>query len=167
MNAGSQLRWTSSKASTTSQASILKTVSRFKTRFLRFLDTQKQLLATLWHIVFSEEMKKNPKKLSTSGWDIGKVKAHPTTGFSRTNGSQHVLLLGVTHLDLPMQKHPNALMLSYLSQGDNSVQSLPPREAPRSKPISRGAENSTSNALQEPSDAEHLLNIITVMSPPT
>jgi hypothetical protein len=103
----------------------------------------------LAHIVFPKEMKEFPHKLSASGWDIGQVKSHPTTGFSGTNDSRHVLPLSVEHLDLRMQKHTNALVLAYLLQDENSVKKLPPRI--------------TSQGL----DAEHLLRIINKMIPPT
>ena len=39
------------------------------------------------HVVFPEEMKEFPHKLSSSGWDIARTKGHPTTGFSGTNDS--------------------------------------------------------------------------------
>ncbi len=38
----------------------------------------------LSHIVFSKAMKEFPHKLSASGWDLGAIKSHPTTGFSGT-----------------------------------------------------------------------------------
>ncbi|KAF2007622.1 hypothetical protein P154DRAFT_593169 [Amniculicola lignicola CBS 123094] len=103
----------------------------------------------LAHIVFPKEIKEFPYKLSASGWDIGQVKSYPTTGFSGTNDSRHVLPLNVEHLDLHMQKHTNALVLAYLLGDENAVEILPPRLA------SQG------------SDAEHLLNTINNMIPPT
>ncbi|KAK8872627.1 Nit-4-like protein [Apiospora arundinis] len=60
--------------------------------------------------VFAREMKEFPRKLSTSGWDLGKVKKHPTTGFSGTNDSRYILLLTVTQLDQAEQRHTNALV---------------------------------------------------------
>lgn len=102
----------------------------------------------LAHIVFPKEMKEFPHKLSASGWDIGQVKSHPTTGFSGTNDSRHVLPLSVEHLDIRTQKHTNALVLAYLLQEENSVEILPPRTA------------------SQDSDAEHLLNVINNLSPP-
>ncbi|KAI1763802.1 hypothetical protein GGR53DRAFT_466937 [Hypoxylon sp. FL1150] len=79
----------------------------------------------LGHIVFPKEVKEFPYKLSASGWDIGKAKAHCTTGFSGTNDSRKLLPLDVEHLDLPSQKHTNALVLEYLLQPENSVILLP------------------------------------------
>jgi hypothetical protein len=81
----------------------------------------------LTHIVFPKEMREFPHKLSASGWDIGQVKAHPTTGFSGTNDSRHVLPLSVKQLDLPEQKHTNALVLDYLLQPENSIRRMPQR----------------------------------------
>lgn len=79
----------------------------------------------LSHIVFPKEMKEFPHKLSASGWDIGKIKDHPTTAFSGTSDSQALLPLDVTYLDLPNQQHTNALVLDYLLQAENSVAFLP------------------------------------------
>ncbi|KAI1266298.1 hypothetical protein F5Y18DRAFT_435235 [Xylariaceae sp. FL1019] len=79
----------------------------------------------LQHIVFPKEAKEFPYKLSASGWDIGKTKAHYTTGFSGTNDARDVLPLDVKHLDLPSQSHTNALVLEYLLQPENSVLLLP------------------------------------------
>ena len=101
----------------------------------------------LAHIVFPKEMKEFPHKLSASGWDIGQIKNHPTTGFSGTNDSRKVLPLGVEHLDLREQKHTNALVLEYLLQPENSVALMPPRREAFS------------------SDAELLLAMVTKMEP--
>ena len=57
----------------------------------------------LSHFVFPREMKEFPQKISASGWDIGAIKTHPTTGFSETNDTLHLLPLAVNHLDLPSQ----------------------------------------------------------------
>ncbi|KAK0958647.1 hypothetical protein LTR54_018502, partial [Friedmanniomyces endolithicus] len=79
----------------------------------------------LANIVFPKEMKEFPYKLSASGWDIGKCKALPTTGFSGTNDSREVLPLFVEQIDLPAQKHTNALVLDYLLLDENSVSEIP------------------------------------------
>lgn len=79
----------------------------------------------LSRIVFPKEMKEFPDKLSASGWDIGKLKAKPTTGFSGTSDSQIVLPLDVDHLDLEEQKHTNALVLGYLLRPENTVEQMP------------------------------------------
>ncbi|KAI0404731.1 hypothetical protein F4802DRAFT_218327 [Xylaria palmicola] len=83
----------------------------------------------LGHVVFPKEMKEFPFKLSASGWDIGKSKAHYTTGFSGTNDSRKVLPLDMKNLDLPSQNHTNALVLEYLLQPENLVLPLPERAA--------------------------------------
>lgn len=103
----------------------------------------------LAHIVFPKEMREFPHKLSASGWDLGEVKAHPTTGFSGTNDSRKVLPLEVEQLDLEDQKHTNALVLEYLLQPENSVELMPLHRE------------------EDKSVAETLLNIITKMDPPT
>ncbi|KAI0836018.1 hypothetical protein F5Y06DRAFT_275036 [Hypoxylon sp. FL0890] len=103
----------------------------------------------LAHIVFPKEMKEFPHKLSASGWDIGEVKTHPTTGFSGTNDSRKVLPLDVEQLDLEAQKHTNALVLENLLMPENSVALMPPRQD------------------VDGSIAEMLLDVITKMDPPT
>ncbi|KAI9824844.1 MAG: hypothetical protein M1819_000796 [Sarea resinae] len=99
----------------------------------------------LSRLVFPKEMKEFPQKLSASGWDLGQIKPHPTTGFSGTNDSRHLLPLSVHHLDLPTQKHTNALVLEYLLRDENSVELLPRGDAPTG------------------SDAELLLSTVTKM----
>ncbi|KAJ2996092.1 hypothetical protein NUW58_g1080 [Xylaria curta] len=101
----------------------------------------------LSHCVFPKEMKEFPFKLSASGWDIGKIKKFPTTGFSGTNDSRAVLPLSVEQLDLPEQMHTNALVLEYLLRRENSVELMP-------------------RANQNISDAKMLLDIVVRMSPP-
>ncbi|KAH6951038.1 hypothetical protein BKA56DRAFT_506057, partial [Ilyonectria sp. MPI-CAGE-AT-0026] len=46
-------------------------------------------------MVFAKESKEFPYKLSASGWDLGKKKSDPMTGFSRTNDSRYILPLGI------------------------------------------------------------------------
>lgn len=79
----------------------------------------------LARIVFAKEMREFPHKLSASGWDLARTKCHPTTGFSGTNDSHHVLPLDIKQLDLPSQKHTNALVMEYLLQSENSVAMMP------------------------------------------
>ena len=78
----------------------------------------------LSRVVFPREMKQFPYKLSASGWDLAKQKRQPLTGFSGTNDSKHVLPLSITALDLPEQRHTNALVLSYLLREENRVLEL-------------------------------------------
>ncbi|KAK5994206.1 hypothetical protein PT974_07649 [Cladobotryum mycophilum] len=75
----------------------------------------------LAHIVFPKEMREFPQKLSASGWDIGQQKTHPTTGFSGTNDSRHLLPLDMKQLDLEDQLHTNALVLEQLLRSENTV----------------------------------------------
>ena len=77
--------------------------------------------------VFAKEMKQFPHKISASGWDLGQIKTHVTTGFSGTNDSRDILPLSVSQLDLPAQRHTNALVLECLLQDGNSVHLLPCR----------------------------------------
>lgn len=81
----------------------------------------------LSHFVFPKEMKEFPYKVSASGWDVGAIKSHPTTGFSGTKDTLHILPLTVSHVDLPGQKHTDALVLGYLLQDETSVELLPTR----------------------------------------
>lgn len=97
----------------------------------------------LSYLVFPKQLKQFPKKLSASGWDLAIEKPHPTTGFSGTNDTLHLLPLDIKHLDLPSQHHTNAQVLSYLLMDETSVETLPVRK--------------TGVAI---SDGEHLLNFI-------
>ncbi|PGH26547.1 hypothetical protein AJ80_01861 [Polytolypa hystricis UAMH7299] len=65
----------------------------------------------LSHIVFPTEMREFPHKLSSSGWNIAREKAHPTTGFSGTNDSRYILLLSIQQRDLDEQRGTNAQQL--------------------------------------------------------
>ncbi|KAF8861162.1 hypothetical protein BDZ45DRAFT_671975 [Acephala macrosclerotiorum] len=78
----------------------------------------------LSEILFPREVGEFTKKLCASGWDIGKKKGHPTTGFSGTNDSKYVLPLSIGHLDLPQQKHTNASVLNCLLRPENSVREI-------------------------------------------
>lgn len=107
----------------------------------------------LQHIVFPKHMKEFPKKLTASGWDLGAVKTHPTTGFSGTIDSRKVLPLDVSYLDLKEQKHTNAHVLEYLLRPENSVIPLPSRRVD----LRNGVQV---DAYSQPSDAEALLKVI-------
>ncbi|KAI6407953.1 hypothetical protein MCOR23_001607 [Pyricularia oryzae] len=48
-------------------------------------------------------------------------------GFSGTNDARELFPLSVTHLDLPSQKHINALVLNYLLKDDNHMSLIPHR----------------------------------------
>ncbi|CAE7010177.1 hypothetical protein PTT_16828 [Pyrenophora teres f. teres 0-1] len=96
----------------------------------------------LSYLVFPKQLKQFPKKLSASGWDLAVQKAHPTTGFSGTNDTRHMLPLSIEQLDLPTQHHTNAQVLSYLLMDETLVENLPAR------------------AIESGSDGEHLLSFI-------
>ncbi|KAI0551021.1 hypothetical protein F4679DRAFT_572663 [Xylaria curta] len=98
--------------------------------------------------VFPKEMKEFPSKLSASGWDIGKIKTLPATGFSGTNDSRALLPLNINQLDIAEQQHTNALVLEYLLRQENSVALLP------------------SSVEQEVSDAKMILDMVIRMDPP-
>lgn len=106
----------------------------------------------LQHVVFPKHMREFPKKLTASGWDLGAVKTHPTTGFSGTIDSRKVLPLDVSYLDLPNQKHTSARVLEYLLRPENGVILLPPRTIVHRE--------DSCNATTRESDAEELLRVI-------
>jgi len=106
----------------------------------------------LSHLVFQKYMKEFPHKISASGWDLGQVKTKPTTGFSGTIDSRHLLPLDVYHLDLDRQKHTNALVLKHILQPENSVHVLPSR-------------NTSSQDGSHLSNADQLLKSVKVMHP--
>jgi hypothetical protein len=98
----------------------------------------------LSRLVFPKEIRQFTSKLSASGWDLGAVKTNPTTGFSGTKDTMHLLPLAVKHLDLPSQSHISALVLGYLLD-TSSVELLPPRD--------------------EITDAEHILKAVVNCKP--
>lgn len=104
----------------------------------------------LSHLVFPKEMREFPHKLSASGWDIGRRKTHPTTGFSGTNDSRVTLPLSVKQLDLPDQAHTNAMVLGYLLRPENSISLMGQR----------------SKGDIAKSDAEKLLSSVISLTPP-
>ncbi|ROW01894.1 hypothetical protein VMCG_05551 [Cytospora schulzeri] len=103
-------------------------------------------------IVFPKQMKEFPQKLSTSGWDIGAAKSHPTTGFSGTVDSRTVLPLDVNYLPLPEQSSTNALVLENLLRPENGVILLHPTSR------SDVEHNQSPNPEQAVSEAETLLS---------
>lgn len=77
-------------------------------------------------------MREFPLKLAASGWDLGKAKRHPLTGFSGTTDSKYVLPLSVKALDLPEQRHTNSAVLACLLRDENTVLGLGESEEPLS-----------------------------------
>ena len=78
----------------------------------------------LSRIVFPNEMREFPDKISSSGWNIAKYKDKATTGFSGTNDSRYLLPLSILQCDLEDQLHTNATQLDCLLRPENSFQSL-------------------------------------------
>ncbi len=78
------------------------------------------------HIVFPKQVRQFEKKLSASGWDLGKVMKHPTTGFSETCDTQYLLPLDVNQVKLQSQLHTNALVINNIFQSGATVHHLPP-----------------------------------------
>lgn len=103
-------------------------------------------------IIFPKQMRQFPKKLSASGWDLADVKSHPTTGFSGTVGSSPLLPLDVKHLDLPSQRHTDALVLDTLLRPENEVVVLP------AGPVA--ASDDVENASTSTSDVKSLLDVV-------
>lgn len=101
----------------------------------------------LARIVFPKEMKEFPFKLSASGWDLGKRKALPVTGFSGTNDSRCLLPVTVQQLDIPEQAHTSALVLNHILQPENGVLLM-------------------ESAAPGVSDAHHLLDTVLSLQPP-
>lgn len=79
----------------------------------------------LSRMVFAKESREFPHKLSASGWDLGKRKNNPTTGFSGTNDSRYILPMDIKQLDLPEQSHTNALVLKHLLRSENGIMLMP------------------------------------------
>ncbi|KAM4057153.1 putative very large low complexity protein [Hirsutella rhossiliensis] len=76
----------------------------------------------LSRIVFPKAIKEFPSKLAASGWDIGRIKPYPTTGFSGTKDSSHALPLEMRQIEAPNQEHTDAMVLSnMLAEGNNVV----------------------------------------------
>jgi hypothetical protein len=75
----------------------------------------------LANIVFPKEIREFPRKLSASGWDLGRQKKLPMTGFSGTNDARDVLPHTIKQLDVSSQAHTNALHLEGILQDGNDV----------------------------------------------
>jgi Protein of unknown function (DUF3638)/Protein of unknown function (DUF3645) len=73
----------------------------------------------LSRIVFLQQAKEFPERLTTSGWDIAETRDHVTTGFSGTNDNQYLLPTSITQSDPLEQLSTNAKVLSYLLQPEN------------------------------------------------
>ena len=74
--------------------------------------------------VFRPKLGEFPSKLAASSWNLAKSKHHPTTGFSGTCDSKHILPLSIEQDNSPGQRHTNAAVLECLLASQNQVWSL-------------------------------------------
>ncbi|ESK95832.1 hypothetical protein Moror_12444 [Moniliophthora roreri MCA 2997] len=77
----------------------------------------------LSHVVFPKAAKEFPHKLTVTGWDLARTKAHVTTGFSGTNDSRYLLPTSIHQADQRLST--NAKVLSLLLRPENNYY-LPP-----------------------------------------
>lgn len=80
----------------------------------------------LSRVVFTQQLREFPQKLSASGWNLARRTTHELTGFSGMCDSRYVLPLSLTHLELDEQRHTNASVLACLLRRENSVRDLKP-----------------------------------------
>jgi hypothetical protein len=66
-------------------------------------------------------MKEYAQKISLSGWDIGRPKDLPLTGFSGTHDLRTLLPLNVKQRDVESQRHVDALVLVKMLCAENSI----------------------------------------------
>ncbi|KAK2608816.1 hypothetical protein QQS21_002673 [Conoideocrella luteorostrata] len=71
--------------------------------------------------VFPRQLREHSEKISASGWDLARHKTLPTTGFSGTHDSRHLLPLSIEQHDLDTQKHTDALVLNNILSPHNSI----------------------------------------------
>ena len=69
-------------------------------------------------------MREFPKKMSASGWDLGRAKGHPTTGFSGINDTHPLLPLAMQQLDDEAQRYTNVMAIEYLLRPETAVELL-------------------------------------------
>ncbi|KAK7677682.1 hypothetical protein QCA50_019373 [Cerrena zonata] len=75
----------------------------------------------LCQIVFPQEAKTFPHKLTTTGWDLVEEGENLTTGFSGTNDNRFLLPTSITQFSRAEQLSTNARVLSYLLQPENNT----------------------------------------------
>ncbi|UKZ64307.1 uncharacterized protein TrAtP1_005526 [Trichoderma atroviride] len=109
----------------------------------------------LSRMVFAKESREFPHKLSASGWDLGKRKNNPTTGFSGTNDSRYILPMDIKQLDLPEQSHTNALVLKHLLRSENGIMLMPKQM----KGVNLESESLLEMASQMDSDTRVILDV--------
>lgn len=75
----------------------------------------------LSQIVFPQEAKTFPYKLTATGWDLVEETHGLTTGFSGTNDNRFLLPTSITQYNREEQRGTNARVLSYLLQPENNT----------------------------------------------
>ncbi|KAK7681330.1 hypothetical protein QCA50_015421 [Cerrena zonata] len=75
----------------------------------------------LYQVVFPQEAKTFPHKLTTTGWDLVEESGPLTTGFSGTNDNRFLMPTSITQYSRPEQESTNARVLSYLLQPENNT----------------------------------------------
>ena len=79
------------------------------------------LVVDFWlvHLVYPQEAKQFPKKLSTTGWDLCSDNGNLVTGFSGTNETQLLLPLTIEQCDLASLQGTNALVMHNMLKPEN------------------------------------------------
>ncbi|XP_063722629.1 uncharacterized protein LOC134850023 [Symsagittifera roscoffensis] len=73
----------------------------------------------LVNMVYNQEAKQFPRKLSATGWDLCGEEGNLVTGFSGTNETQLLLPLTIQQRDLPSLQETNALVIRNMLQLEN------------------------------------------------
>ena len=79
------------------------------------------LVVDYWlvNMVYQQEAKQFPQKLSATGWDLCRENGNLITGFSGTNETQLLLPLTIQQQDLPSLQGTNALVIHNLLKPEN------------------------------------------------
>ena len=79
------------------------------------------LVVDYWleYIVYRQEAKQFPQKLSANGWDLCRENDNLVTGFSGTNETQLLLPLTIEQRDLPSLQGTNALVMHNMLKPEN------------------------------------------------
>ncbi|KAI6118454.1 hypothetical protein F5141DRAFT_1212382 [Pisolithus sp. B1] len=89
--------------------------------FPMFSHNQSTVDFYLSQVVFPQEAKEFPSKLSSCGWDLAEKREHVTTGFSGTNDARYLLPTSTVQRDPDHQRATNAKVLSYLLKPENDA----------------------------------------------
>ncbi|KAF8537441.1 hypothetical protein BDD12DRAFT_887667 [Trichophaea hybrida] len=74
----------------------------------------------LRQVVFPQDAKEFPHKLSTSGWDLAEERTYPSTGFSGTNDNRFLLPMSIQQADIVGNAGTNAKVLHNLLKPENN-----------------------------------------------